>query len=71
MPALCRTPSPHCGQSRADGPGGRHGAEAINQGDALLHYHVTAALVWKIPLTCAVPYLVWTYGALSISRIHI
>ena len=41
---------------------------AINQGDALLHHHVTAALVSKIPLTYAAPYLVSTYGALSISR---
>ena len=41
---------------------------AINQGDALQNHHVTAALLWKIPLTYAVPYLVSTYGALSISR---
>ena len=41
---------------------------AINQGDALLTHHVTAALLWKIPLTYAVPYLVATYGALSLSR---
>ena len=43
---------------------------AINQGDALLSHHVTALLLWKIPLTYAVPYLVSTYGALSISRGH-
>ena len=41
---------------------------AINQGDALLNHHVTAALLWKVPLTYTVPYLVSTYGALSISR---
>ena len=41
---------------------------AINQGDALLNHHVTLALLWKIPLTYAVPYLVSTYGAFSISR---
>jgi hypothetical protein len=41
---------------------------AINQGDALLSHDVTAALLWKIPLTSAEPYLVSTYGALSISR---
>ena len=43
----------------------------INQGDALLNHHVTAALLWKIPLTYAVPYLASTYGALSISRRHV
>jgi hypothetical protein len=41
---------------------------AINQTDALLTHHVTVALLWKIPLTYVVPYLVSTYGALSISR---
>jgi hypothetical protein len=41
---------------------------AINQSDALLAHHVTVALLWKIPLTYVVPYLVSTYGALSISR---
>ena len=44
---------------------------AINQGDALLSHHVTAALQWSIPLTYAVPYLVSTYGVLSISRRHV
>jgi hypothetical protein len=29
---------------------------------------LTAALLWKIPLTYAVPYLVSTYSALAISR---
>lgn len=40
----------------------------INQSDALLAHHDTLALLWKIPLTYSVPYLVSTYGALSISR---
>ena len=44
---------------------------AINQGDALLNHHLTAALLWKIPLTYVVPYCVSTYGALSISRRHV
>jgi hypothetical protein len=40
----------------------------INQGDAILSARLTAALLWKIPLTYAVPYLVSTYSALAISR---
>jgi hypothetical protein len=44
---------------------------AINQGDALLSHHVTVALLCKNPLTYAVPYLVLTYGALSISCRHV
>ena len=43
---------------------------AINQGDALLNHHLTSVLLWKIPLTYAVPFLVSTYAALSISRRH-
>jgi len=38
---------------------------AINQGDVLLHGPVTLALVWKIPLTYAVPFAVSTYSALA------
>lgn len=41
---------------------------ALNQGDAILHGHLTSALAWKIPLTYCVPFLVATYGALSNSR---
>ena len=40
----------------------------INHGDALLALHLTSDLLWQIPLTYVVPYLVSTYGALSISR---
>ena len=40
----------------------------INQSDALLAHHGTLALLWKIPLTYGVPYMVSMYGALSISR---
>lgn len=40
----------------------------INQGDTLPHHHLSAVLLWKIPLTYAVPYLVSTYAALSISK---
>jgi hypothetical protein len=40
----------------------------INHGDALLALHLTPDLLWKTPLTYVVPYLVSTYGALSISR---
>ena len=41
---------------------------ALNQGDAILSGQPTGALVWKIPLTYCVPFLVATYGALSNSR---
>ena len=40
----------------------------INQGDALLAATLTPALLWKIPLTYAVPYLVSMYSALAISH---
>lgn len=40
----------------------------INHGDALLAHHLTLDLLWTTPLTYVVPYLVSTYGALSISR---
>jgi predicted RNA-binding Zn-ribbon protein involved in translation (DUF1610 family) len=43
---------------------------AINQGDALLSHHVTAALLWKIPLTYFVPFAVSSYSALAISRVQ-
>ncbi len=35
---------------------------AINQGDVLFTGHVTVALLWKIPLTYAVPFVVATLG---------
>ena len=41
---------------------------ALNQGDVLFSAGLGGALYWKIPLTYAVPFLVATWGALSISR---
>ena len=41
---------------------------ALNQGDVLLNQGVSGALVWKIPLTYAVPFCVATYGALANAR---
>ena len=38
---------------------------AINQGDLLLGGQWSPSLVWKIPLTYAVPFVVATLGALS------
>jgi hypothetical protein len=43
---------------------------AINQGDLLLSGTWTAALVWKIPLTYLVPFVVATCGALLNSRVR-
>lgn len=42
---------------------------AINHGDLLLHGQWNAALLWKIPLTYAVPFVVATAGALTNSRV--
>ncbi len=36
---------------------------AINQGDTLLQLRFPAALLWKIPLSYAVPFVVSTYSA--------
>ena len=41
---------------------------ALNQGDVLFSSGLGSTLYWKIPLTYAVPFLVATWGALSISR---
>ena len=41
---------------------------ALNQGDTILTGELLGALAWKIPLTYCVPFIVATYGALSISR---
>lgn len=41
---------------------------AINQGDLLLHGPLTAAFLWKLPLTYLVPFAVSTYSAIAISR---
>jgi hypothetical protein len=38
---------------------------AINQGDLLLGGHWAPALLWKIPLTYAIPFIVAMLGALS------
>ena len=43
---------------------------AINQGDVLLAGHWTAGLLWKIPLTYAVPFVVATLGALGTGRVQ-
>ncbi len=44
---------------------------AINQGDVLLAGRWTAALLlWKIPLTYAVPFVVATLGALGTRRVQ-
>ncbi|MGH7391559.1 MAG: nitrate/nitrite transporter NrtS [Candidatus Rokuibacteriota bacterium] len=42
---------------------------AINQGDTILSGHWQPALVWKIPLTYLVPFVVATWGALLNSRV--
>jgi hypothetical protein len=42
----------------------------INQGDALVHLHLTPTLLWKIPLTYAVPYCVSIYTTVPVSRDH-
>jgi hypothetical protein len=41
---------------------------AINQGDVLLAGHWSPALVWKLPLTYAVPFIVATLGALGAAK---
>lgn len=40
----------------------------INQGTDLAAAHASAALLWKVPLTYAVPFCVATWGALGNSR---
>ena len=40
----------------------------LNQGDALIMGRVNDSLMWKIPLTYCVPFVVATYGALSSNR---
>jgi hypothetical protein len=42
----------------------------INQGDVLLSTAWPRALLWKIPLTYLVPFLVATWGALVNSRVR-
>ena len=41
----------------------------INQGDVLFTGHVTGALLWKIPLTYAVPFVVATLGAMTAAKV--
>jgi hypothetical protein len=41
----------------------------INQGDALVAGRWDAALLWKVPLTYLVPFVVATWGALLNSRV--
>jgi hypothetical protein len=41
----------------------------INQGNLIIGGDVTAQLLWKIPLTYAVPFCVATWGALINSRV--
>lgn len=41
---------------------------AINQGGTLVTGDFTSALLWHIPLTYCVPYLVTTWGALGAAR---
>jgi uncharacterized membrane protein len=41
---------------------------AINHGDLLVGGHWMAAMIWKIPLTYAMPFVVATWGALSNGR---
>jgi hypothetical protein len=43
---------------------------AINQGDALLAGRWDVTLVWKVPLTYLVPFVVATWGALLNSRVR-
>ena len=42
---------------------------AINQGDLLLAGHWTAAMLWTIPRTYVVPFIVATLGALGSGRV--
>jgi hypothetical protein len=42
---------------------------AINQGDVILAGRWDMALVWKVPLTYLVPFVVATWGALLNSRV--
>ena len=42
---------------------------AINQGDVLLAGHWPSALLWKLPMTYAVPFIVATLGALGTGKV--
>ena len=43
---------------------------AINQGDVLLRGEWPRALLWKVPLTYVVPFVVATWGALVNGRVR-
>jgi len=43
---------------------------AINHADAMFHGRWPTALLWKVPLTYAVPFAVASVGALLSSRVH-
>jgi len=43
---------------------------AINQGDVILGARWPGALLWKVPLTYAVPFVVATWGALVNGRVR-
>ena len=40
----------------------------LNQGDAIIMGQVNDSLIWKVPLTYCVPFVVATYGALASNR---
>ncbi|MBI2936218.1 MAG: nitrate/nitrite transporter NrtS [Chloroflexi bacterium] len=42
---------------------------AINQGTVIFGGHFPPTLLWKVPLTYSVPFLVATWGALSNSAV--
>ena len=42
---------------------------AINHGDILLAGHWPLALLWKLPMTYAVPFIVATLGALGAGKV--
>ena len=41
---------------------------AVNQGDLIIAGDASSALVWKVPLTCLIPFAVATLGALTNAR---
>lgn len=43
---------------------------AINQGDQLVSGSLSAAMLWKIPLTYCVPYCVATVSALRVAQLR-
>ena len=42
---------------------------AVNQGDVLFTGGVTATLLWKVPVTYAVPFAVATLGAMGAAKV--